>query len=130
MPIRDGNPSCASWDSRNESSKDFRTVTMTFYKSLLVASERKIFYNLALTSLSIAVALIVGTIELLQVLMRVLDLRGPFFDPIAGLDFGVLGYLIVGTFIAAWGVSVAIWKFARIEERYGHVHLNAHEHEH
>lgn len=91
---------------------------------------RKIFYNMTLTSLSIAVALIIGTIELLQVAIALLDLKGPFLDRVAGLDFGVLGYVVVGTFLAAWGVSVAVWKFGRIEERYGRVHLHAHKHEH
>lgn len=92
---------------------------------------RKIFYNITITSLSIAVALIIGTIELLQVLIGMLDLRGRFFDLVAGLDFGLLGYVIVGIFMFAWGVSAMVWKFGRIEERYGHLHpLHAHEHVH
>jgi len=92
---------------------------------------RKIFYNITITSLSIAVALIIGTIELLQVLVAMLGLEGPFFGLIAGLNFGVLGYMIVGTFLIAWGTSVAIWKFGRIEERYGHIHpVHVHEHTH
>jgi high-affinity nickel-transport protein len=92
---------------------------------------RKIFYNITVTSLSIVVALLIGTIELLQVLIRTLGLNGPFLDRVAGLDFGVLGYVIVGAFLLAWGVSVAVWKFGRIEERYGGLHpLHAHEHDH
>jgi len=77
------------------------------------------------------VALVIGTIELLQVFIGLLDLKGRFFDPIAGLDFGILGYVIVGIFLAAWGVSAFVWKFGRIEERYGHLHrLHTHEHAH
>ncbi len=92
---------------------------------------RKIFYNIAITSLSIAVALIIGTIELLQVLIGIFDFKGRFVEIVAGLDFGVLGYVIVGTFLFAWGVSMAVWKLGRIEERYGHVQsLHAHEHSH
>jgi high-affinity nickel-transport protein len=92
---------------------------------------RKIFYNLAITSLSIAVALVIGTIELLQVLIGLLHLDGRFFDFVAGLDFGILGYLIVAVFVAAWLASAALWKFGRIEERYGYFHpLHAHEHTH
>jgi nickel/cobalt transporter (NiCoT) family protein len=78
---------------------------------------RKIFFNITVTSLSIVVALAIGTIELLQVLTGMLDLRGRFFDLIAGLDFGILGYMIVGIFLVAWGVSVALWKFGRIEKQ-------------
>ncbi len=88
---------------------------------------RKIFYNITLTSLSIAVALIIGTIELLQVFIGMLDLKGRFFDFLAGLDFGILGYVIVATFLFVWGVSAAVWKFGRIEERYN---LAAYIHEH
>jgi nickel/cobalt transporter (NicO) family protein len=79
---------------------------------------RKIFYNVTTTGLSVAVALLVGTIELSQVLIGALDLHGPLVDFIARLDFGLLGYLIVGLFLAAWGLSVALWKFGRIEQRY------------
>jgi high-affinity nickel-transport protein len=39
--------------------------------------------------------------------------------------------VIVGTFLAAWGASVAVWKFGRIEERYDHIsQLHTHEHTH
>lgn len=92
---------------------------------------RKIFYNLTTTSLSIVVALVIGTIELAQILIRVLGLEGPVCSFIADLDFGILGYVIVGLFLIAWGVSVALWKFGRIEERYGGGHgLHSHAHTH
>jgi nickel/cobalt transporter (NiCoT) family protein len=101
------------------------------YNWAFVNPLRKIFYNISITSLSIAVALIIGTIELLQVLVGMLDLKGRFFGLVAGLDFGILGYMIVGTFLIAWGVSAAVWKFGRIEERYGHIHpVHIHEHTH
>jgi nickel/cobalt transporter (NiCoT) family protein len=93
---------------------------------------RKIFYNLTTTGLSVAVALVIGSIELLQVFIGIGRLRGRFFDFIAGLDFGVLGYLIVGVFLLAWASSVAIWKFGRLEQRYAgqigpHSHLHRHD---
>jgi nickel/cobalt transporter (NiCoT) family protein len=79
---------------------------------------RKIFYNITTTGLSVAVALLVGTIELLQVFIGVLNLHGRIFEWIAALDFGLLGYLIVGLFLLAWGLSMAVWKFGRMEQRY------------
>ena len=39
-------------------------------------------------------------------------------DAIAALNFGALGYLIVGMFLLAWAASVAFWKFGRIEQRF------------
>ena len=92
---------------------------------------RKIFYNITTTSLSITVALVIGTIELAQVLIAVLNLHGRFCDAVAGLDFGVLGYVIVGLFLGAWGLSVGVWKYGRIEQRYGArpvLHQHAHHH--
>jgi len=90
---------------------------------------RKIFYNITTTGLSVAVALLIGTIELVQVLIGMLDLRGPVFDFLAQLNFGVLGYAIVGMFLLAWGLSVGVWKFGRIEERYS-IRLAPHSHAH
>jgi high-affinity nickel-transport protein len=72
---------------------------------------RKILYNITTTGLAVAVALVIGTIELLQVLIGVLDLHGYFYNLIAKLEFGVLGYIVVGMFLLAWGLSVGLWKF-------------------
>jgi len=93
---------------------------------------RKIFYNVTTTGFSVAVALVVGTVELLQVLIGVLELHGRFFDSVADLDFAAVGYVIVGLFLLAWGLSVAFWKFGRIEQRYsmqGGAHAHTHRHE-
>jgi high-affinity nickel-transport protein len=79
---------------------------------------RKIFYNITITALSVAVALVIGTIEWLQVLTRTLHLDSPFFQLVAALDFASLGYLLVGMFILAWSASVLWWwRFGRAEER-------------
>jgi len=92
---------------------------------------RKIFYNITTTGLSVVVALVIGTIELGQVLIRLLGLEGPFFAFVADLDFGILGYVIVALFLLAWALSVAVWKFGRLEERYsrpGAMHAHVHRH--
>ncbi|MEP6548913.1 MAG: HoxN/HupN/NixA family nickel/cobalt transporter [Gammaproteobacteria bacterium] len=75
---------------------------------------RKIFYNMTTTGLSIAVALLMGTIELLQVLCGLLGLHGRYWDFLVTLDFGSLGYVIVAMFLLAWALSVGLWKFRRI----------------
>lgn len=104
----------------------------TAYNWAFMNPLRKIFYNIATTGLSVAVALLIGTIELLQVFIGLLDLHGRVLDFVAKLDFGVLGYLIVGLFLLAWALSVAVWRFGHIEKRYGtrfvpHVHTHEHE---
>lgn len=100
------------------------------YNWAFVNPLRKIFYNLTTTSLSIAVALVIGSIELLQVFIHLLHLQGPFYDYVGDLDFGVLGYLIVGIFLLVWSVSAALWKLNRVEAT-GHGRRNvSHMHEH
>ena len=69
---------------------------------------RRVYYNITVTSLSVAVALAIGTVELLQVL-----------GFLSGLDFGKLGYGVVGLFVATWAASVLVWKVRRLEERWG-----------
>ena len=100
------------------------------YNWAFVNPLRKIFYNLATTSLSITVAFLIGSVELAQVVIGMLGLHGAPFDTIAALDFGQLGYAIVGLFLLAWGVSVAWWKFAGVEKRYAAAAAHMHWHEH
>jgi high-affinity nickel-transport protein len=79
---------------------------------------RKIYYNITITTLSIAVALVIGTIELLQVIVAALGLHGRFSDALAGFSFETLGYWIVALFLVGWVSSVLLWKLRRIEERW------------
>ncbi|MDX6688823.1 MAG: nickel/cobalt transporter (NiCoT) family protein [Solirubrobacteraceae bacterium] len=79
---------------------------------------RKVFYNITITGLSVAVALLIGTIELLQVLSSKLSLTGGFWDWLADLDFNLIGYFIVGLFVATWVIALAVWRLGRIEEKW------------
>jgi nickel/cobalt transporter (NiCoT) family protein len=79
---------------------------------------RKVFYNLTVTGLSVFVALFVGGVELAQILIRVVDLRGQPFDAVARLDFGSLGVFIVVAFVVTWVAAFAIFKYRRVEERW------------
>ncbi len=79
---------------------------------------RKVYYNLTITGLSIAVALIIGGIELLGILADRLSLTGGFWSAVTGIDLNTVGFWIVGLFVATWAVALAVWKFARIEEKW------------
>jgi high-affinity nickel-transport protein len=79
---------------------------------------RKIYYNLTITGLSVAIAFIVGSIELISIGAEKLGLRGGFWTWVSHLDLNVLGYLIVGLFGLTWVVAIAVWRFARIEEKW------------
>jgi high-affinity nickel-transport protein len=79
---------------------------------------RKLYYNLTITFVSVVVALVVGGIEALGLLAGQLHLGGSFFAAILKLNssFGTLGYLIVGLFALSWIVSIAIYKWRRLDD--------------
>src|SRR5438270_2995247 len=85
---------------------------------------RKVFYNISVTSLSVAVAWMVGGIELLQVLAAKLSLSGGFWDGVESIDLGTLGYAVVALFIATWLLSFTLWKTAGIEQRWAPARSN------
>jgi high-affinity nickel-transport protein len=80
---------------------------------------RKVFYNLTVTGLSVFVALFVGLVELAQIFIGILNLKGPVPDAIARLDFGLMGVIIVAAFVVTWIGAYAIFRVRRVEERWG-----------
>jgi nickel/cobalt transporter (NiCoT) family protein len=79
---------------------------------------RKVFYNITITALSVAVALVIGTIELVGVLADRLDISTGPIAAIAGIPLDYAGYVIVGLFVVAWAIALAIWRYGRIEEKW------------
>ena len=78
---------------------------------------RKLYYNLTITFVSVIVALLVGGLEALGLAGQRFALRGPFWDVVATLNgnFGVIGYLIVGVFVASWLVSTLVYRIKRYD---------------
>ncbi|MEI7659747.1 MAG: HoxN/HupN/NixA family nickel/cobalt transporter [Actinomycetes bacterium] len=85
---------------------------------------RKVYYNIIITGLSVAVALFVGGLELLQVLAKQLNLTGGFWNYALAFNLNSAGYFIVGAFVVVWSVALLLWKYGKIEERW---HNKAHE---
>jgi high-affinity nickel-transport protein len=80
---------------------------------------RKVFYNLTMTSLSVLVALFIGTIEIMQVAIKAFDLKGGVFEAIAAFDLvGRAGYFVVAAFVLAWVAALLVYKARRIDERW------------
>jgi high-affinity nickel-transport protein len=79
---------------------------------------RKVFYNLTITGLSIAVAFVIGTIELIGVLHDKLDLTDAVTGWVAGLNLDNVGYVIVGLFVVVWAAALSYWRLAKVEERW------------
>jgi nickel/cobalt transporter (NiCoT) family protein len=80
---------------------------------------RKVYYNLAITGLSIAICFFIGTVELLGLLpTEIGGLSGGFWSFMEKFDINRAGFVIVGMFIVCWAVAVSFWKFGRVEERW------------
>ncbi len=79
---------------------------------------RKLYYNITVTGLSIAVALVVGTAELLGLLAEQLGWHGGVWDWIGGLDLNAVGFAIVGLFVFTWLAALLVWRFGRFEEKW------------
>jgi len=79
---------------------------------------RKVYYNITITGLSVAVAMFIGSIELLGLLAIELHLHGWFWDHMAAFNINQAGYVIVAMFIVVWTAALLIWRFARIEQRW------------
>jgi nickel/cobalt transporter (NiCoT) family protein len=79
---------------------------------------RKLYYNLTITALSVVVAVAIGGIETLGLIGDNLSLRGWFWDGIGALNdnFGLLGYAIIGIFVAGWMLSAIVYRFKRFDE--------------
>jgi high-affinity nickel-transport protein len=79
---------------------------------------RKLYYNITITGLSVAMALVIGTIELGGLVAQHLNLGGAFWGWFESVDMNTLGYVIVGMFVLTWTVALLVWRWGRIEERW------------
>jgi nickel/cobalt transporter (NiCoT) family protein len=79
---------------------------------------RKVFYNITITSISVAVALIIGTIELVGVLAHQANITSGPLAAIAGINLNYAGYVIVGVFFGSWVIAMGVWRYGRIEEKW------------
>jgi high-affinity nickel-transport protein len=78
---------------------------------------------MTITFVSVVAALVIGGVEALGLIGDKLALQGPFWSFIAGVsdNLGLLGYGIVGFFIASWIVSFLVYKV----KGYDHIEASA-----
>jgi len=79
---------------------------------------RKVYYNITITGLSVAVALIIGTIELTAVLAHQLKLTGGIWDVASNFNINNAGRIIVGVFVVTWVIALGVWRFGHVEARW------------
>jgi nickel/cobalt transporter (NiCoT) family protein len=79
---------------------------------------RKVYYNLVITGLSVAVAFLIGTIEIAGLLSSELHVHGGFWDFMANFDINRAGFIIAGLFVVVWTAAIAYWKLGRLDSRW------------
>jgi high-affinity nickel-transport protein len=79
---------------------------------------RKVYYNLVITGLSIAVAFLIGTIEIASMLSAELHIHGGFWDFMAAFDINRAGFAIAGLFVLVWAAAIAYWRVAKLDQRW------------
>jgi len=82
---------------------------------------RKVYYNLAITGLSVAICIFIGGIETLSLVP--LEIHGVsqtsgFWGFMYNFNINTAGFIIVGMFVVTWAAAILIWKYAHIEERW------------
>jgi high-affinity nickel-transport protein len=79
---------------------------------------RKVFYNLVITCLSVAVAFVIGAVELGGLFAQQAGARGNFWIWLEHIDINSLGLIIVAMFALTWIAALSIWHFGQVEERW------------
>jgi high-affinity nickel-transport protein len=79
---------------------------------------RKVYYNLAITGLSVAICFFIGTIEVLGLAPMELHLERPFWNFMANFNINTAGFVIVGMFVVTFTVSYLIFRYGNIEAKW------------
>jgi nickel/cobalt transporter (NiCoT) family protein len=79
---------------------------------------RKVYYNLVITGLSIAVAFLIGTVEVLGLLSSELHVHGAFWNFMANFNINKAGFAIAGLFVVVWVIAIGYWKLGRVESKW------------
>jgi nickel/cobalt transporter (NiCoT) family protein len=79
---------------------------------------RKVYYNVFITGLSVAVAFLIGTIELVSLLHDNVGWINPVTTWVTGVNLNNIGFIIVGLFVVTWAAAIGYWRLARVEGRW------------
>jgi nickel/cobalt transporter (NiCoT) family protein len=82
---------------------------------------RKVYYNLAITGLSVAICFFIGGVEVLSLLpeeIKGLSQTHGFWGFMANFNINTAGFVIVGMFILTWLTALLVWRYGHIEKKW------------
>jgi high-affinity nickel-transport protein len=82
---------------------------------------RKVYYNLAITGLSVGICFLIGGIEALSLIpaeVKGLSHDHGFWGFMYNFNINTAGFAIVGLFLITWAAAMLIWRYGRIEEKW------------
>lgn len=89
----------------------------TAYSWVFSSPFRKVYYNLALTGLSVTAAFFVGIVDVLQAIGGYLKWHNPIIKFAQSLNFNILGILLVILFIITWSAALIVWKVFNLKAK-------------
>jgi high-affinity nickel-transport protein len=83
---------------------------------------RKVYYNIAITGLSVAICFFIGGVETLGLLPQEfhgLSHKNGFWGFMYNFNINTAGFVIVGMFIVTWAAAMLFWRYGNVEEKWG-----------
>jgi len=83
---------------------------------------RKVYYNLAITGLSVAICFFIAGVEVLGLLpmeIHGLGQHSGFWRFMYHFNINTAGFVIVGMFVVTWALALVIWRYGNVEEKWG-----------
>jgi high-affinity nickel-transport protein len=82
---------------------------------------RKVYYNLAITGLSVAICFFIAIVETLGVFpyeLKSLSRTRGFWGFMYNFNVNTAGFVIVGMFVVTWAVAMLVWRYGHIEAKW------------
>ncbi|KAK9765066.1 hypothetical protein K7432_006909 [Basidiobolus ranarum] len=88
------------------------------YSWAFISPIRKIYFNFTITLFSVIIALMVGMVQVFNILGEKLNLHGAFWNFFgeAGDHFDIIGYCIVSLFVIIWIIAILIYKYGGFKD--------------
>lgn len=87
------------------------------YDWMMIRPIRRLYYNMAVTAVSVVVALVIGGVELLGLVAERFDLKNGVWRAaaVANDNFSTIGLAIIGLFAVSWLLSYVIYRLREFE---------------